>query len=131
MICELVRQGAQVGVTAMSHKVISSLLEAVMKAAKEWNLPVRCAGIAEQHDASRGLRCCEPGLWLVKVHHEGNQGSSPEEVEVVNRLVLSLVRPGAQWIDRHGTAQHMKADDILVVAPFNAQVALLEEGSHR
>ena len=34
MICELVRQGKKVGITAMSHKVIQNLLVEVIKAAK-------------------------------------------------------------------------------------------------
>src|SRR5439155_8541036 len=43
MICELVRQGARVGVTAVSHKVIRNLLEAVVKAAGELGLMTNCA----------------------------------------------------------------------------------------
>ncbi|MBI4957218.1 MAG: AAA family ATPase [Myxococcales bacterium] len=42
MICELVRRGARVGVTAVSHKVIRNLLEAVTKAARELGCTVRC-----------------------------------------------------------------------------------------
>src|SRR5262249_17478798 len=42
MICELVGGGKRVGVTAVSHKVIRNLLEEVVVAAKEQNLPVRC-----------------------------------------------------------------------------------------
>ncbi len=38
------------------------------------------------------------GLWFAPVEHEGNQSSSPEEVERVVRIVDSLV-PGAFWID--------------------------------
>ena len=38
MICELVRQGKKVGVTAISHKVIQNLLLEVIKAAKEIGL---------------------------------------------------------------------------------------------
>ena len=43
MICELVRNGARVGVTALSHKVIGHLLEAVLKAADELGIRVSCA----------------------------------------------------------------------------------------
>jgi len=43
MICELVRNGARVGVTAVSHKVIANLLEAVMEAADEREIKVACA----------------------------------------------------------------------------------------
>src|SRR6476620_3071729 len=34
------------------------------------------------------------GLWFVPVFHEGNQNTSEEEVDVVVRLVDSLVQPG-------------------------------------
>jgi uncharacterized protein len=43
MICELVRQGKRVGITATSHKVIRNLLDEVIAAAKEANLKdLRC-----------------------------------------------------------------------------------------
>ena len=38
MICELVRSGRKVGVTALSHKVIRNLLEEVLNAAQESGL---------------------------------------------------------------------------------------------
>ncbi|HEV3191412.1 MAG TPA: AAA domain-containing protein, partial [Polyangiaceae bacterium] len=42
MICELVRHGKRVGVTAVSHKVIRHLLDAVVGAASEQNLALSC-----------------------------------------------------------------------------------------
>ena len=45
MICELIRQGKKVGITAVSHKVIRNLLDEVVSAAQE-------SGIA-------GLRCIQ------------------------------------------------------------------------
>jgi uncharacterized protein len=42
MICELVRAGKRVGVTALSHKVIENLLAEVAKAAQDEGLRVRC-----------------------------------------------------------------------------------------
>jgi len=67
------------------------------------------------------------GLWVSTVVHEGNQNSSVEEVDEVDRIVSNLLRPGAQWIDSNGIARPMTADDVLVVAPYNSQVALLQE----
>jgi uncharacterized protein len=67
------------------------------------------------------------GLWVNAVSHEGNQNSSIEEVDAVDRIVSSLLRPGARWTDRDGTTRSMTADNVLVVAPYNSQVALLEE----
>ncbi len=67
------------------------------------------------------------GLWVAAVAHDGNQNSSSEEVEVIDRIVTGLLRAGAQWIDSEGTAHAMTADDVLIVAPYNSQVALLSE----
>lgn len=69
----------------------------------------------------------EPGLWLSIVEHEGNQSSSPEEADRVADLARSLLREGAAWTDREGKRSPLTRDDILVVAPYNAQVALIAE----
>ena len=67
------------------------------------------------------------GLWVVGVAHEGNQNSSIEEAEAVDRIVSLLLREGSQWIDKDGISNQMTGNDILVVAPYNAHVALLGE----
>ncbi len=67
------------------------------------------------------------GLWVVTVAHEGNQNSSPEEVKMAERITSALLRTDAQWVDGEGAVHPMTADDILVVAPYNAQVGLLGE----
>jgi uncharacterized protein len=67
------------------------------------------------------------GLWIAQVTHEGNQSSSPQEADVVERFVRMLLSPGSQWVDRDGVAQDLSPADILVVAPYNAHVALLGE----
>jgi uncharacterized protein len=61
------------------------------------------------------------------VAHDGNQNSSHEEVELVERVATQLLQAGTQWIDRHGTAKTMTTNDVLVVAPYNSQVSLLAE----
>lgn len=67
------------------------------------------------------------GLWVVPVVHEGNQSSSVEEVDVVARISTILAGDRAGWIDRHGETRPLLPSDIIVVAPYNAQVARLEE----
>lgn len=42
MICRFVADGKKVGITANSHKVIRNLLDKVMEAASEMELPLRC-----------------------------------------------------------------------------------------
>lgn len=66
-------------------------------------------------------------LWLVTADHEGNQSSSLEEVEVVARVVGLLLRDGVSWTNRAGEVAALRRSDILIVAPYNAQVALLAE----
>ncbi len=64
-----------------------------------------------------------PGLYFVPVMHEGNQNSSPEELEVVARIVESLLAPGVRWFRSIGNSRAITWEDILVVAPYNAQVS--------
>jgi uncharacterized protein len=66
-------------------------------------------------------------LWFVPVEHEGNQSSSPEEVERVAAIVGALLSGGISWIDRAGESKRLARDDILIVAPYNAQVSALSE----
>ncbi len=66
------------------------------------------------------------GLFHVAVEHTGNQNSSVEEVAAVERIVDRLLADG-WWIDRDGARARLGAGDILVIAPYNAQVDLLGE----
>jgi len=61
------------------------------------------------------------GLWFVPVRHEGNRNSSAEEVDMVARIVEGLLKPEVKWFDR--VSKRLKEKDILIVAPYNAQVA--------
>jgi uncharacterized protein len=59
------------------------------------------------------------------VFHVGNRNESPEEAAVVARLIRELVESGATWTDSEGRRHPMKWTDVLVVAPYNAQVAAI------
>ena len=63
------------------------------------------------------------GLWFVPVEHEGNQNSSAVEVEVVARIVNGLLNDKVQWFRSAGNSRALKLEDILIVAPYNAQVS--------
>jgi uncharacterized protein len=65
------------------------------------------------------------GLWLVPVEHTGNQSSAPEEVERVAALVAELTAGGVHWTDSRAGRRPLQHADILLIAPFNAQVAAL------
>ena len=63
------------------------------------------------------------GLRWRPVPHTGRSVESPEEVDVVAGLVDRLT--GRPWTDADGRTRPLGAEDILVVAPYNAQVARL------
>jgi hypothetical protein len=63
------------------------------------------------------------GLFYVPVEHEGNQNSSSEEAERIAEIVMGLVAPGVTWTDRCGEGRPMSLNDVLIVAPYNAQVS--------
>jgi uncharacterized protein len=67
------------------------------------------------------------GLWYVPVEHDGNQSESPEEANVVAELLGDLTSGRVSWVDQGGTSAVLTAQDVLVVAPYNAQVAAIKD----
>ncbi|MEE9386546.1 MAG: C-terminal helicase domain-containing protein [Nannocystaceae bacterium] len=67
------------------------------------------------------------GLWHVPVEHDGNTSSSAEEVERVVEIWGQLTCGDVQWCDQEGRRRPLRADDILIVAPYNAHVGALGE----
>lgn len=65
------------------------------------------------------------GLRFVPVEHGGNKSDSPEEVEAIAELIEALLSSGATWTNKKGVTMPLELKHILIVAPYNAQVALL------
>lgn len=65
------------------------------------------------------------GLRFVPVTHYGNTNQSGEEVTCVREIVASLLENSTQFFDSEGIPRALKARDILVVAPYNAQMSAL------
>lgn len=97
--------------------------------ARTWRLhPALCEAVshlsyedrllAVPHTAERSLDGVDPGVRTIVVDHVGNAVSSPEEAAVVVDQVRDLL--GRAWTD--GTTRPLTGQDILVVAPYNAQV---------
>jgi superfamily I DNA and/or RNA helicase len=61
------------------------------------------------------------GIRLLPVIHTGNGNRSREEARAIVDAVQALV--GRTWTDRRGMSRALAPDDVLVVAPYNAQVA--------
>jgi hypothetical protein len=105
--------------------------------AESWRMhPVLCAAVSRLSyegrltsvaaAAERSLEGVEPGVHRVRTEHEGNAVASVEEAAAVVALVQDLV--GRRWRDpsRHrptaAVDRPLDPADVVVVAPFNAQV---------
>jgi len=81
--------------------------------------PISRSRVLEGHEWLDGA-----GLWFVAVEHEGSRNSCAEEVEVVARIVEGLLKPEVKWFYGAGNSRRLKEEeDILIVAPYNAQVS--------
>ena len=67
------------------------------------------------------------GLRLAPVSHNGNQSSSDEEADIVAALVSNLVDSRSYWVDQHGVEKPITLEDVLIIAPYNAQVFKVQE----
>jgi uncharacterized protein len=76
----------------------------------------------------QGITCAAwpaTGIVHVPVDHQGNSRSSDEEAEAVARIVGDLL--AGQWRQADGSEGAIRPQDIMVVAPYNAQVRCLRE----
>ena len=84
------------------------------------------AGLERQSVKSTS-RCAGTGLMYLPVAHQGNQSSSPEEADRIRDLVNEILDARSTWVDRHGQERPITLEDILIIAPYNAQVFELQE----
>jgi uncharacterized protein len=82
-------------------------------------------------DPTCSIQCLEDGEHVggtgirhIPVEHRGNRTVSREEISVVAGLVMELL--GRRWTDAAGRTRGLRPEDVLVVAPYNAQVDRLE-----
>ena len=74
---------------------------------------------------SAAERFGEAGLVYVPVEHAGNQARSSEEVEAVAAIAAALTSGAVTWRDRAGDEAPLTLADLMIVAPYNAQVTAL------
>ena len=65
------------------------------------------------------------GAFWVPVAHAGNAQIAQEEVSAIGKTIAELL--GGNWMEKDGTHRPMRQSDIIVVAPYNAQVNALRE----
>ena len=80
---------------------------------------------AARQDLLAPGRLTGTGVRWLPVVHAGNRNSSEEEAAVVRALYADLLR--GRWTDASGSNAPLTPEQILVVAPYNAQVDLLTE----
>lgn len=73
-----------------------------------------------------GTRFDGAGLFYVPVDHSSNQNRSLEEIQKIQVIVQELLAKGS-WSNAEGQVFKITEKDILVVAPYNAQVDALKE----
>jgi predicted RecB family nuclease len=64
------------------------------------------------------------GVYCHPVDHDGNSQKSMEEAEAINALYVELMKQS--FVGLNGKVLPMNAEEIVVVAPYNAQVNLLK-----
>jgi predicted RecB family nuclease len=74
--------------------------------------------------AGRNLDGYQPGVHVLPVRHQGNSTESPEEADAITAQIERLL--GTLWTDEYGT-RPLATSDVLVLAPYNAQVALTRQ----
>jgi superfamily I DNA and/or RNA helicase len=102
-----------------SHRMHPAVCEPVSRLSYEGRLHSE-----ERRTAARRLDGYQPGVRVLTVAHDGNSTSSPEEAAAIVAETRRLLR--ADWTDEDGIRALGQAD-VLVVAPYNAQVLLLLE----
>jgi len=74
-------------------------------------------------DCSRQTTADGTGIRFIPVAHTSNSASSIEEAHAIRDRIARLV--GTAWTDFHGETRPLTETDIMVVAPYNAQVRTL------
>ena len=67
------------------------------------------------------------GLGFLPVRHRGNRSFSDEEADRVAELVGGLVGGDSRWTDRDGDERTITLEDVLIIAPYNAQVFRIQD----
>ena len=88
------------------------------------NRLVPVAGLGHQviHGPSR---FAGNGLFYVPVSHSRNRNQSAEEVDVIAGIVDELLS-GYRWADSDRYSRELTERDMLIIAPYNSQIAALK-----
>lgn len=115
------RKGLFLGTTYRIHPDITKFTSEIFYEGKLSALPS-----LENQRIDGGTPFDGAGLFYVPVNHESNQNRSLEEVDAISSIVKNLIEK-AEWTDDKKKKRKLTDQDILIVAPYNAQVNALIE----
>lgn len=115
-------QGIFLGTTHRMHPYVCKPISEGVYEGRLTSTPACAAqGLILQASADPALKT--RGVVHVSVPHEHRSQSAPEEAGRIKQLFDNLLQQ--HWTDRTGRTRPIGPDDILVVAPYNAQVRVL------
>src|SRR5262245_59230732 len=123
MILELVKQGKKVGVTAVSHKVISNLVKATCEAAVEEKKKLKIVQKCNSDDW-----CDHDFVKVVKDNKAIDQAIAGDEAQIVAGTVWLWARPeltnsfNVLFVDEAG---QMSLANVLAASPAANSIVLL------
>ncbi|HET9456403.1 MAG TPA: TM0106 family RecB-like putative nuclease, partial [Candidatus Limnocylindrales bacterium] len=66
------------------------------------------------------------GPRLLEVPTVGADNESPEEADAIARVARAIVEGGSRWVDEERRVRPVTWEDVLIVAPYNAQVGAIK-----
>jgi uncharacterized protein len=111
-------RGLFLGATHRLHEDVNAFTSEVFYAGE-----LRSAPEANLQSLSAPGALSGTGVRWLPVLHEGNRNSSEEEARLVADLYEHVLQ--GSWTDQHGATSPLGPEQVLVVAPYNAQAELL------
>ncbi len=118
------RHGVFLGTTFRMHPAVNALVSKYVYAGRLQTAPANSTRVLELSN-NDGPPDREAGIAYLPVEHEYNQQASDEEVSAIVEAVQSL--EGRLLARDDGASRPVTLDDMLFVAPYNAQVAQLKQ----
>jgi len=84
------------------------------------------SGLKNQEIIFKGEYLSGSGLRYFPVNHTGNKSSSEEEALRIREVIKELLDNG-KWQDKLGKTHLLTMQDIVIVAPYNAQVEVIRQ----
>jgi predicted RecB family nuclease len=119
-------RGLFLGTTRRLHPRVNEFVSQAFYEARLESHPDALRVIAAPDTAAVGDMLVGGGVRWLPIEHSGNSARSAEEAARVVELVAALV--GRRQVRADGTERPIELDDVIVITPYNAQVAAIQAG---